>query len=448
MPYILNTDKEIKQMLKTIGVESVDQLYSVLPEEIKLKEPLNLASGLSEFDVKNKVTALSEKNKPLARFNSFLGAGCYDHYVPAAVSFILSRSQFLTAYTPYQAECSQGILQAIYEYQSYICRLTGMDLSNASLFDGASALAEAVLMALRITRKRKVIISSITHPEYKQTLKTYLSGFDFTIEEIGANSEGLVDLEELRHSLDDEVGCIAFQSPNFFGLIEETKQLSEIAKRNKALAVMVTNPLSLAMLKEPAKLGIDIVCGDGQPLGGSLSFGGPSFGFIATKNEYTRQMPGRIVGMTEDKKGSTAYCLTLQTREQHIKREKATSNICSNQSLNAIGAAVYLSLMGKKGLKEVASYSFSNAQYFYQRLKELRGVKLTFGPRFFNEFVWEIENAPKIIDILYKKNIIAGYYLGKDFPQYKNSILSCCTEKKKKSEIDALVFALAEVLRG
>jgi len=448
MPYILNTDRERKEMLKSIGVSSVEELYAALPTEIKLKEQLNFPLGLSEFDVKRKITELSRRNKPLEKYNSFLGAGCYDHYVPAAVSFILSRSQFLTAYTPYQPECSQGILQAIYEYQSYICLLTGMDVSNASLFDGASALAEAVLMALRINKKKRVIISSTIHPEYKETLKTYLSGFDFVIEEIGFRSDGLFDLENLEAKLNDEVGCVAFQSPNFLGLIEDTEKLSELARGVRALSIMVTNPLSLAIFKEPKSLGVDIVCGDGQPLGGSLNFGGPSFGFMAAKNEYIRQMPGRIVGKTEDKKGDAAYCLTLQTREQHIRREKATSNICSNQSLNAIGAAAYLSLMGREGLKEAALSSFSNTQYLYKRLKEVRGVKIPFAPCVFNEFVWEVENAPKIIDTLYKKNIIAGYYLGQVFPQYKNSILSCCTEKKNKNEIDEMVASIAEVLRG
>jgi len=231
MPYILNTDRERKEMLKSIGVSSVEELYAALPTEIKLKEQLNFPLGLSEFDVKRKITELSRRNKPLEKYNSFLGAGCYDHYVPAAVSFILSRSQFLTAYTPYQPECSQGILQAIYEYQSYICLLTGMDVSNASLFDGASALAEAVLMALRINKKKRVIISSTIHPEYKETLKTYLSGFDFVIEEIGFRSDGLFDLENLEAKLNDEVGCVAFQSPNFLGLIEDTEKLSELSKK-------------------------------------------------------------------------------------------------------------------------------------------------------------------------------------------------------------------------
>ena len=381
MAYILNTSKDIKQMLKAIGVNSVDELYSHLPDEIKLQDYLDIPAGLSEYEVKKALTLLSEKNTALDRFNSFLGAGCYDHYVPAALSYILSHSQFLTAYTPYQAECSQGILQAIYEYQSYMCLLTGMDISNASLFDGASATAEAVLMALRLTGKKKIIVCGMVHPEYRQTLDTYLSGFDFTVKEVKYGRDGLINLQVLSDEVDEDTACCLFQSPNFFGLIENIEEVVSLAQKVKALTVMVTNPMSLVILKDPASLGVDIVCGDGQPLGGSLNFGGPSFGFLAAKKEYTRQMPGRVVGKTVDKSGKEAYCLTLQTREQHIRREKATSNICSNQSLNAIGAAIYLSLMGREGIKEVAMNSFSNAQYLYQRLTEMRGVPTISTPR-------------------------------------------------------------------
>lgn len=448
MPYILNTQDDIKKMLKSIGVKSIDDLYASLPNNIKLSSPLNLDLGLSEFDVKQRLSKLSKKNATISEFNSFLGAGCYDHYVPAALNSILSSSQFLTAYTPYQAECSQGILQAIYEYQSYMCLLTGMDVSNASLLDGASALAEAVLMALRITKKKKIIIAGIIHPEYLQTLNTYLSGFDFTIEEVGIGKNGLIDLDTLKASLDDDTGCCAFSSPNFFGLIEDISQITNIAKEKGALAVMVTNPLSLAIFKEPAKLGVDIVCGDGQPFGGNLQFGGPSFGFMATKNEYLRQLPGRIVGKTTDSQSNSAYCLTLQAREQHIRREKATSNICSNHSLNAIGAAVYLALMGREGLRNIALYSFSNTQYLYQSLSKIRGINIPFGDGVFNEFVWTAKDTPSIINELLKRNIIAGYYLGDEFDQYKDCILTCCTEKKTKEDIDNFVNSIAEVIHG
>lgn len=446
MPYISNSAAEIKQMLKAIGVNSPEELYSHIPNDIKLTGCLNIPSGLSEYDVKKYIKSISEKNRTVDEFNSFLGAGCYDHYVPAALAHIL-RSQFLTAYTPYQPECSQGILQAIYEYQSYMCLLTGMDISNASLFDGASAAAEAVLMALRITHRSKIIVCGLIHPEYRQTLGTYLSGFDFTVQEIEEGFDGLVDTKILGSIVDENTACCLFQSPDFFGLVENIKEIVECSKRVGALAVMITNPLSLALLKEPGKLGVDIVCGDGQPLGGFLNFGGPAFGFLTTRSEYLRQMPGRIAGKTLDKDGNSAYCLTLATREQHIKREKATSNICSNQSLNAIGAAIYLSLMGKQGIKDIAAYSFSNAQYLYQRLSNLRGVKLPFTARFFNEFIWETEDPSKVMSRLYQKNIIAGYYVGEIFPRYKNCILSCCTEKKTKKDIDAFVVAIAEVLR-
>ncbi len=448
MPYILNTKEDIKKMLKAVGVNSMDELYSLVPSKIKLDSPLNIPDGKSEQEVKRIVKELSNKNTPLDKFNSFLGAGCYDHYIPAALPFILSRSPFLTAYTPYQAECSQGILQTIYEYQSFLCLLTGMDVSNASLLDGASAFAEAILMSLRITKRRKVLLVGIIHPEYKETLYTYLSGLDFIIGEVDLGDDGLVDMEALKRTIDNDTAACVFSSPNFFGLIEDIEGLVAMAKANGTLTVMDTNPLSLSIFKEPGLLGVDIVCGDGQPLGGSLNFGGPSFGFLTARKDYLRQMPGRIVGKTKDLEAKDAYCLTFQAREQHIRREKATSNICSNQSLNAIAAAIYLSLMGGEGIKDVALYSLSNTQYLYQRLKEIRGVKLPYSSCVFNEFVWEVEDAPRIIETLYKKNIIAGYYLGNKFSQHKNSILSCCTEKKSKEEIDNFVNTLAEVLHG
>ena len=448
MPYILNTKEDAKEMLKAVGANSIDELYSLLPSKVKLSTPLNIPDSKSEQEVKRAVKDLSEKNNPIEKFNSFLGAGCYDHYIPAALPFILSRSQFLTAYTPYQAECSQGILQAMYEYQSFLCLLTGGDVSNVSLLDGASALGEATLMSLRITKRKKILLVGLIHPEYKETLYTYLSGFDFIIQEIEAGDDGLVDKEAFKRTIDEDTASCVFSSPNFFGLVEDVGELSTIAKSKESLTVMLTNPLSLAILKEPGLLGVDIVCGDGQPLGGGLNFGGPSFGFLTTTKDYLRQMPGRIVGKTKDREGNDAYCLTLQAREQHIRRERATSNICSNQSLNAIAAAIYLSLIGRDGLKDLALYSLSNTQYLYQRLKEVRGVKVPYSPCIFNEFVWETEDAPRIIKELYKNNIVAGYYLGDKFDQYKNSILSCCTEKKSKEEIDNFVNTLAEVLHG
>ena len=448
MPYILNTDKDFKAMLKEIGVSSIEQLYSQIPSQIKLNSLLNLGQGFSELEVEKKLKSLALGDSCLDKFNSFLGAGCYDHYIPAALETITSRSEFLTAYTPYQPESSQGILQAIYEYQSFICLLTGMDVSNASVFDGASSLAEAILMAMRITKRKKIILAGEHHPEYIQTLNTYLSGFNFVIEALEPGQDGLIDMVQLKEAVDSDTACCAIQSPNFFGLVENIKDVADLIRKNKSLNILVTNPLSLAILKEPAALGVDIVCGDGQVLGTNLNFGGPSFGFLATKNEHLRQLPGRIVGKTQDKRARPCFCLTMQTREQHIRREKATSNICSNQSLNAIAAAVYLSLVGSQGLKKAAINSFNNTQYLYQRLKELRGISLPYLPRVFNEFVWEAENAQDIIGKLYDKGIIAGYYLGNVMPKYKNRVLSCCTEKKTKDDIDNFVNTLAEVLHG
>lgn len=446
MPYILNTEKDIKEMFQTIGVASFEELYQQIPSAIRLKQGLNLSSGLSEFEVKKQIKGLAGKNIALDQFNSFLGAGCYDHYVPAAVDFILSQSEFTTAYTPYQAEISQGILQAIYEYQTYMCLLTGMDVSNASLFDGGSALAEAVLMALRLKAKNKIVLAQTVHPEYKEVLKTYLTGFDCQIKEIGFDAQGFLNKDELAENIDDNTACVVIQSPNFLGLIEQAEEWAQILTNKEILFIMVTNPYSLALFKEPALLGVDIVCGDGQALGGKLNFGGPSFGFLAAKKDYVRQMPGRVVGKTIDKEGKPAYCLTLQTREQHIRREKATSNICSNQSLNAIGSAVFLSLMGKNGMNDAAITSFNRAHYLYDQLKTFDKITISSSPQFFNEFVWEVNDAKKIIKKLYKSRIIPGFYLGEVSSQFKNKILSCCTEKKTKTDIDCFMNVLKDLV--
>lgn len=446
MPYIANTDKDIREMLEVIGVKSIKDLYAHLPQEVILNTDLDLPSGLSEQETRLAVLSLAAKNSSIARCNSFLGAGCYDHYVPAALKYLIERCEFLTAYTPYQAECSQGSLQAIYEYQSYMCLLTGMDVSNASLFDGASGMAEAVLMGLRMTRRNKIVVASSVHPEYRKVLQTYLSGHDYTIQEIGFDRRGVLDTAAFKAALDEHVACVVLQSPNFFGLIEDAREFVAHAHAKGAITILVTNPASLSILKEPAALGVDIVCGDGQPLGGAMSFGGPSFGFIATRTQHLRQMPGRIVGKTVDTEGRPAYCLTLQAREQHIRRQAATSNICSNQSLNAIAAAMYLALMGRSGFAQAGRISLNLAHYLYSRLQSVKGVELPFANCFFNEFVWRVNDAKTVISELYKKNIIAGVALGERYPQLADCIVSCCTEKKTKEQIDAFVNALQEVL--
>ena len=316
MPYILNGAKETQEMLKTIGAKSTDELFASIPFSVRLKNGLGLEAGLSELEVKKHVTALARENKTLDSFNSFLGAGYYDHYVPSAVNFILSHSQFLTAYTPYQAECSQGILQAIYEYQSYICILTGMDVSNASMFDGASSVAESALMAMRLTRRSKIVVAGSLHPEYLQVLNSYLTGIDNKAHVVDFCKEGHVDFNLLKDAVDGQTAAVIIQTPNFFGIIEDTHNIVTIAKSAGALTIAVVNPMSLGVLNSPAQWGVDIICGEGQPLGGSLNFGGPGFGFMAAKKDHLRQMPGRIVGRTKDTQGRTAYCLTLQAREQ------------------------------------------------------------------------------------------------------------------------------------
>ena len=446
MPYILNTPNQIKLMLKEIGASSFDELYTHLPDEIKIKGNLNIPQGLSEHALRRSLQALAKDITSIEELNSFLGAGLYDHYIPAALKHLLYRSEFYTSYTPYQAECSQGVLQAIYEYQSYICILTGMDVTNASMYDGATALAEAILMSLRINKRNKILVAKSIHPEYRETLNTYLSGLDFKQEVLSFDKDGLLDLDYLKGRIDGDISCLALQSPNFFGLIEDLEEISSLLKEKGIMVVLVTNPLSLAIFKEPAELGADIVCGDGQVLGGSLNFGGPTFGFLATKKEYLRQLPGRIVGRTTDVQGRPAYCLTLQTREQHIRREKATSNICSNESLNTIGAAIYLSLLGRDGFKNVALWSLNLAHYLYEQLKEIKGIRLPFSNRFFNEFVWQIDKAEKVSKKLMKKRILAGLLIGKFYPEMKNSILSACTEKKRPIDIDQFIASLKEVL--
>lgn len=443
MPYILNNQRSIDKMFKEIGISSYDDLFKQIPDKFKDKKDLNIPEGLPESEVIKSLESLSDKNISLKQCNSFLGAGMYDHYIPSAVSAIVNRTEFYTSYTPYQPECSQGILQTIYEYQSYICMLTGMDVSNASLYDGAAAVAESALMSLRITRKEKVLLSTTVHPQYKDTLYTYFTGLDFSIEEIKQNN-GLFDLKDLNDKVDDDTSCIIVQSPNFFGLIEDISKIKKQIADKNIIIIAVVNPMSLSLLKAPGDCGADIVCGDGQVFGNPIGFGGPSFGFLACKQKFMRQLPGRIVGKTVDSNGEDAYCLTLQTREQHIRREKATSNICSNQSLNAITAAVYLSLMGEYGFKQVGQACFNNTQYLYDCLSKISSVTIPFTNQVFNEFVWKIEGAQKLLKKLVKDKIIAGVYLGDFYPDMQDCILSACTEKKSKEDIDILVKKVEE----
>ena len=444
MPFISNTDKERQEMLKDIGVSKFKNLLSDIPEKFILKEDLKLEEQLTELEITRKIAELANKNKSDA--NSFLGAGIYDHFIPAAVDHVLLRPEFHTAYTPYQAEVSQGTLQYIYEYQTMICELTGMEISNAGMYDGASAAAESVLMAARKSKKFKAVISGSMNPLYLQVIKSYTEGVGIELVIIPPKA-GLTDIKALENAADDETGCVLIQTPNFFGNIEDAFAVGEIAhKTKKALFITAVDPISLAILNSPDEYNADIVIGEGQGLGNNQNFGGPLFGFLATKLSLARSMPGRIVGATKDADGKRAFALTLQAREQHIRRAKATSNICSNQALCNLAATVYMSLMGPEGLKEAAEQSASKAEYLAEKITEIPGFDLAYEAPFFKEFAIKTPiPASEIVANLKNKNIFPGVDM-KQFG-YDNMLLIAVTEKKRKSDLDELVAALKEFSR-
>lgn len=446
-PYIPNTKDDERKMLEAIGIDSIDELFKDIPENVRLNRELNLNPSMSELEVSRYLTKLSQKNKSINQLTCFLGAGAYDHYIPSIVNHIVSKSEFYTSYTPYQAEMSQGTLQYIFEYQTLICNLTGMDVSNASLYDGGTALAEAAFMAANITRRNQIIISKTVNPQYRQVLKTYGHLQQLEIVEI-EDDGGVTNLEELKEKMSDKTAAVIVQNPNFFGIIEDLKSIEEVAhSEKKTLFIASMNPISLGILKKPSILGVDIVVGEGQPLGISLQFGGPYLGFIATKKEFMRKMPGRIVGKTVDIEGNVGYVLTLQAREQHIRREKATSNICSNQGINTLAAVVYLVTLGKKGLREVAVQSAQKAHYAFKQITKSGKFKPLFDKPFFMEFAVTSDISPsEISKKLLSENILGGYSLEKDYPQYKNGVLYAVTEKRTKGEIDKLSSVLEGII--
>jgi glycine dehydrogenase subunit 1 len=402
---------------------------------------------MSEMELIRKFNALGKKNETTTDVNSFLGGGVYDHFVPAAVDHILIRPEFHTAYTPYQAEVSQGTLQFIYEYQTMICELTGMEIANASMYDGSTAAAEAILMAVRATRKNKAVIAGSINPVYLNVIKVYTEGIGIELVVV-PQKDGLVDLDALKQVVDDNTACVLLQTPNFLGNIEDAFAVEEIThSAKKALFIVACNPISLALLNSPAEFKADIVVGEGQPLGNAQNFGGPLFGFFATTTKLQRQMPGRIVGATLDADGKRSYSLTLQAREQHIRRAKATSNICSNQSLCTLAAVTHLSLMGADGLTEVATQSTTKAHYLANEINKLEGFELAFDAPFFNEFAVKTSIPAKdVISKLHTQNIFAGIdlsYMGLD-----NHLLIAVTETKSKVQLDSFVKALAEVNNG
>ncbi len=443
--YIPNTKSDEKIMLQDIGLESSEQLFEYIPAELRLNRKLDLGDPLSEYELTKYMSELSDKNKSLKDLVCFLGAGAYDHYVPALINHLLLRSEFYTSYTPYQPEISQGTLQTIFEYQTLICNLTGMDVANASMYDGGSALAEAGIMSVNITKNKKILISKTVHPESIKVLKTYAKVKDIEVVEID-HEYGVTNIEELKKLVDNNTASVIVQNPNFFGIIEDLSEIEKVThSAKKAKLIASVDPISLGILKAPGEIGADIVVGEGQSLGNSLSFGGPYLGFMAAKKNIMRKLPGRIVGKTVDVDGKAGYVLTLQAREQHIRRDKATSNICSNQALNALAAAIYLSTLGKQGIRDVALQSTQKAHYAFNEITKSGKYKPAFNKPFFKEFVIESDIDNKVISKeLMQNGILGGYDLSKDFLQYDNKALYCVTEKRTKQEIDKLV----EILEG
>ena len=438
-PYIPATHEDEQKMLKACNVSSIDDLFSDIPDDLKLNRDLNLDESKSELEVSEIITKMADKN--IDDLTCFLGAGAYDHYIPSLIKSITSRSEFYTAYTPYQAEISQGTLQSIFEFQSMIAEITKMDIANASMYDGATAAVEACIMAVGKTRRNKIVVPKTVHPETRQILKTYLQFKDVEVVEVDYDREyGTTDLNKLKEVVGEETACILVQNPNFFGVIEDVDEIGSIARDNKAMYVMSVNPITLSILKSPGEVGADIAVGDAQPLGNSLNFGGPYVGFLAIKSGLIRKMPGRVVGQTVDADGKRCYALTLQTREQHVRREKATSNICSNQGLNALIASIYLATMGKKGYQEVAMQNMQKSHYAYKKFDESKNFEPVFKGKFFNEFVVK---SPMPVDELNEKllenKILGGYDLGKDYEELKGCVLMCVTEKRTAKEIDNLV---------
>jgi glycine dehydrogenase subunit 1 len=443
MPFVSNTAAQQRYMLDRMGL-SMEDLFSDIPKALRSAPP-DLGPGLSEQQIRARLAALAEKDS--IGLTCFLGGGFYDHFIPAAIYAILSRSEFYTAYTPYQPEVSQGTLQAIYEYQSQICRLTEMEVSNASLYDGGTALYEAMMMALRITGRNKILLDDSVNPIYRVMIHSYTRNLSIDLEETHSVG-GLVDRGQIRSRLDGETAAIIVQNPNFFGCLEDFTDLAELAHSQGVLLIVSCYPISLGIVKTPGAMAADIVTGEGQSLGMPMSFGGPYLGFMSSRKEHVRKMPGRIVGQTTDRQGRRAFVLTLQAREQHIRRDKATSNICSNEALCALAAHVYLSLMGKKGLQETAQLCADKASYAYKRLTAIDGVRPHFNTRwFFNEFVLDLpRDAADVIAQLIEKGFAAGFPLSRYYQGMEKSILICVTEKRTKQEIGMLAEALESVL--
>jgi glycine dehydrogenase subunit 1 len=443
--YIPHTEEDIRKMLDALGLKKLEDLFQAIPKEYRLSKPLNLSEPLSEPDLLRHIQGLQ-----VPMMSGFIGAGAYYHFIPAVVSHLVSRSEFCTAYTPYQPEISQGTLQAIFEYQTLMCQLTGMEVSNASMYDGASSLAEAVLMAHRVTKRRKILLSQAVHPEYRRVIQTYIDPDQQEIILVPyQKKEGRTDEEVLLDLFKEDVSAVVIQSPNFFGVIEDLQRIGErIHDCGGLLIVGFSEAVAYGILQPPGAMGADIVAGEGQSLGIPVSYGGPYLGIFATLETFVRNMPGRLVGETIDLEGKRGFVLTLATREQHIRRERATSNICTNEGLCALMATVFLSCLGKEGLKELAIMNLSKAEYVKKIVSRIRGCKLNFIGPTFNEFVLRIEKEPEeVLEKLRKERILGGLPLEKFFPELDHHLLVTVTEMNRKEEIDRWGEALEKALK-
>ncbi len=450
--YIPNTPDDIRRMLEAIGVASVDDLFAPVPEAVRLKGEVATPPAMAEPDLLAHLERLARLNADTARYAVFLGGGVYRHFVPSFIDQLLLRSEFYTAYTPYQPEIAQGTLEAIFEFQTMVCQLMGTDIANASMYDGSTAMTEAALMATRLTRRSTVLVGRGVHPQYRQVLRTYAANLGLTITEIAYGPDGTLDLPALGPHLPD-AAAVVFQYPNFFGVVEDPRPIAEAAHASGALAVaVVAEPVALGMLTPPGSLGADIVAAELQALGLAASFGGPHCGVIAASEKCLRQMPGRLAGMARDTEGREGFVLTLSTREQHIRREKATSNICTNSGLTALAASMFMAAYGRRGLPALARQNFDKAHYAHDavlRAASSAGVRAAFGGPFFNEFVVRgLGSAAAVRDRLLGDGIVAGFPVGRDYPDLDDALLICVTEVNTAQEIDRLAAALAREARG
>lgn len=449
MTYVPNTAAEQQAMLRAVGAETIEDLLRDMPEQVRLKRPLNLPKALPEYDARRIVTGLAEENADLDHYISFLGAGSYDRVVPSVVPHLAKRAEFLTSYTPYQPEISQGTLQATYEFQTMVCQLTGMDVANASLYDGSTAVVEAALLAVGPSGTGEVLVSRALDPQYRETLRTYAWSRGFTIKEVGLE-DGATSVKALEEALTPATKAVIVQHPNFFGSLEDVRAIERAVRTTKAVFIVaITEPASLGVLAPPGEYNADIVAAEGQSLGNPIGFGGPALGLFASKNDFLRRLPGRLVGKTVDDRGQTGYVLTLQTREQHIRRERATSNICTNQALLATFATVYLAALGKNGFRELGEQCLRRAHYAQERICAIAGFAPLFSRPFFDEFAVK---SPISVDelnaALRERGIVGGYDLSVEYPELGQAVLFCVTEARSRDDIDTLVSALEDIAGG